>query len=139
MNSMTNRVDDEAKYSALPASYHLGMLRIPNLVNTSGNSIPATPNIAHRPLTSSACTYHLKFSGSSASPNGSNPLSPGRLINQSNIRKKKIYIYQWKKETFVLVLESGNDDLVPAIKISRRRQTREPFTFLGLNFKRTGG
>uniref|UniRef100_A0A2P2NRS1 Chlorophyll a-b binding proteinic n=1 Tax=Rhizophora mucronata TaxID=61149 RepID=A0A2P2NRS1_RHIMU len=27
---------------------------IPIIVKTSGNSIPATPNIAHRPLTSSA-------------------------------------------------------------------------------------
>ena len=79
MNSITKSVDDEAKYSDFPASYHSGTLMIPILVNTSGSSIPATPNMAHRLFTSSACTNHFKFSGSSASPNGSNPLSPGRL------------------------------------------------------------
>jgi len=79
MNSITKRVDDEAKYSDLPASYHSGTLMMPILVKTSGSSMPATPNIAHRPFTSSACTNHLRFSGSSASPRGSNPLSPGRL------------------------------------------------------------
>ncbi|MFS7963004.1 hypothetical protein Hanom_Chr08g00733101 [Helianthus anomalus] len=79
MNSITNKVDDDAKYSDFPASYHLGTLIMPMLVKTSGSNIPATPNMAHRPFTSSAWTNHFRFSGSSASPNGSNPLSPGRL------------------------------------------------------------
>ena len=76
---MTKSVDDDAKYSDLPASYHCGALMSPALVSTSGISIPATPSIAHRPFTSSACTNHRRFSGSSAKPSGSNPLSPGRL------------------------------------------------------------
>lgn len=53
-------------------------------VLTSVASMPATPAIAKRLCTSSACTYQRLASGSSARPRGSNPLSPARLQERSD-------------------------------------------------------
>ena len=115
MNSITKRVGEDAKYSCFPASYHCGALIIPIFVKTSGSSIPTTPNIAQRLLTSSAWTYHFKFSGSSASPRGSNPLSPGRLKNFQLVLAlmSKIVVYLHKpKFLFLLTLQ------LEALKVS---------------------
>ncbi|MFS7943943.1 hypothetical protein Hanom_Chr06g00506221 [Helianthus anomalus] len=64
ISSMMNSVVLSVKYSCSPAVYHEGVFRIPILVRNSGMKIPAAPNIAHLQCTSSACTFHLKVSGS---------------------------------------------------------------------------
>lgn len=47
--------------------------------HTSVQRMPATPAMAKRACTSSACTYHRRLSGSRPSSKGSNPKSPASL------------------------------------------------------------
>ena len=89
--------------------------------------MPATPAMANRQCTSSACTYHFKAAGSSPSPRGSKPKSPGSL--------------QFRDATTTVIWQTPSpaksqrsirvSDNRRAVEVSRRVQAGQPGRALG--------